>query len=519
MELRDYVKLIRARWWLIVLSMLIMLAFFLALVLFQPPLYQGEAQVIVSQQNTGALLLGAPRTTVAQISQSDVQTQADVISSRRIAEQVIQTLRLRTTTDSLLKHVTATTDGETNIVTVDVTDRSPVLAAQIANAFAAAYVSWSLESRQASIKAAADDVQNRLAAAQQQIVALTPANGAPLKSDKAVKLEAATTLYASLAANLEQLRINEQLETGFGSVLTSAVPNPSPVSPKPVRDGTLALVIGLGLGLGAVFVAEQLDTRIRSSAEAGELFGAPVLATIPTETQKGEDLSLAAIIRHPEGAAAEAYRALRSSIDFINFEHSIKTILITSPGPSEGKSTVAANLAAALSQVGKKVVLINCDFHRPSTATFFGLKNQIGLSDVLTGAHELGEALQQPKGLDRLRVVSAGRVPPNPGGLLGSSSMERLLAGVREQVDWIILDTPPVLAVADAATLARLVDGVLIVARIGFATREAARNTRDQLENAGGRNLGVVAWGHAPGSGTVSYAGYYKYGSHDSSGH
>ena len=227
MELGDYLKVLRSRWWLIALSMLVVLAAFLAVVLFQTPVYQGESQVIVAQQNAGALLLGAPRNTnSAQINQQDVQTQAQVIQSRRIAEMVISTLGLKMSADTLLKHVTANTDGETDIVTIDVLDGSPLRAAQIANAFAEQYVKWSLNSQLASIKAAGDDVERRLANTQQQIVALTPANG-NVTGDKEVKLEAAKTLYSSLSANLEQLRINEQLATGSGSVLTSASPNPS----------------------------------------------------------------------------------------------------------------------------------------------------------------------------------------------------------------------------------------------------------------------------------------------------
>ena len=518
MELRDYLKVIRARWWLMVLSTLVVLVASLAFILLQAPSYQGEAQVIVSEQNTGALLLGAPQNTaLGQANQAEVQTQAQVIQSRRIAEQVIRTLGLKTTADSLLKRVKAITDGETNIVAIDVTDGSAARSAQIANAFAQAYVAWSLESQLASIKAAGDDVERRLAVAQQQIVALTPANGVA-RGDKLVKLNAATTRYASLAANLEQLRINQQLETGSGSILTSAVADPSPVSPKPVRDGALALVLGLALGLAVVFLAEQLDSRIRSSAEAEEIYGAPALGSIPIETFKDKDASRLTLVQHPGSPAAEAYRGLRTSLDFINIEHDIKTVLVTSAGPSEGKSTVAANLATALSQAGKKVVLLNCDFHRPSMAAFFDLDNHIGLSDVLTGAQQMSAALQQPEGLSRLRVVTAGRVPPNPSGLLGSSSMERLLAHVRETVDWIIVDTPPVLAVADTAALARLVDGVLMVTRIGVSTRDAARATRDQLENVGGRILGVVAWGIGHEATGVGYASYYTSYSHDTSG-
>jgi polysaccharide biosynthesis transport protein len=507
--LRDYLNVIRKRLWLIILAMVVVAAVFLAVSLVQAPTYRGEAEVIVSGQNTGAILLGAPRDQGSiQADQADVQTQVRVIQSRRLAEQVVATLRLSATPDNLLQRLTTSTDGQSNIVTIDVLDASAAGAADIANAFAEAYVTWSRESRQASIKAAADDVEQRLLLAQQQIETLASTAG-PATTEQQVKLQAARVLYASLADKLEQLRVNQQLEVGSGSVLTSAVVDPAPVSPRPVRDGELGLTVGLAMGLGMVFLAEQLDTRIRTSEEAAQIYGAPVLGAIPVEKFDDGEASRLTVVQHPGGSAAEAYRGLRISMDFVNFEHRVRTVLITSAVPSEGKSTVAANLAVALAQAGRTVVLLSCDFHRSATAKFFDLKGSIGLSDVLTGAHGIAEALQQPDGFERLSVVTVGQVPPNPGELLGSSRMELLVASLRESVDWVIVDAPPVLAVADAAALARLSDAVVMVARIGLSKRDDARAARGQLENIGARILGIVVWGLKKDSAAARiYSGY-----------
>ena len=511
MGLMDYLKVIRARLWLIVLTTIIVAAVFLTVSLLQKPTYQGHAEIIVSAPNAGAILLGASRDYASdQVLQADVQTQVRAIKSRGIAEQVIRTLDLNTTPDHLLTHVTASNDGQTNVVAIDATDASPRGAAEMANAFAEAYVAWSLDSRQASIRAAGDDVEQRLIIAQQQIVALASAAGGA-SIEQQVKLQAARELYASLADKLEQLRVNQQLETGSGSILTSAVANPVPVSPRPVQDGGLGLAIGLALGLGITFLVDQLDTRIRSSEEVEKIYGAPVLGSIPVETFTKKETSRLTLLQHPDSPAADAYRGLRINLGFINFDSHIRTVLVTSAAPNEGKSTVAANLAIALSQAGQRVALLSCDFHRPAASMFFECENgHAGLSDLLMMGKPAVDAFQRPEGLERLFVVAAGTAPPNPADLLGSSRMQELIAVLHESMDWVIMDAPPLLAVADTIALARWADGVLIVTHVGASTRGAARAARDQLEKIGARILGISVWGvRESAAATRAYSGYY----------
>ena len=515
MELRDYVKVVRARMWLIALSVVVVTLGAVALSLLQKSAYQGVAQVLVTQQNTGITMLGTPQPQVSSQPEGDVQTQIEVIQSPRIVEQVIETLGLNTTVDSLLKRVAVSADTGTSLITrviqIRVTDASAAGAARIANSFAEEYVAWSRESQQASIKAAADDVQLRLAQTQEQMVALEATASAPGASiaDK-VKLQAAGSLYATLADKLEQLRIAEQLATGTGSVLSSAAVDPVPVSPNPSRDAALGLAIGLLVGLGVAFQVEHLDTRIGSADEAGAIYGAPVLASIPTEkVDKGEPLRLT-LRERPGSPAAEAYRMLRNNLDFINIDKDIKTILVTSAVPSEGKSTVAANLATVLSQAGRTVMLVDCDFRRPSTRQFFELDHTVGLSDVLAGTGDLWAAAQRPEGPDGLWVLTAGRMPPNPSEILASEAMNGLMANLRGSVDWVILDSAPALAAADAAAVARWVDGVLVVVRVGVSKRDAARTSCEQLRNVGARVLGLAVWAPAD---SVAAHGYYGYAS------
>jgi capsular exopolysaccharide synthesis family protein len=268
-------------------------------------------------------------------------------------------------------------------------------------------------------------------------------------------------------------------------------------------------------GLGVAFLLEYLDNTIKSTDEAEKLFGAPVLGYIPSEKfELGEKRRLT-IVQHPGSSAAESYRVLRNSLDFINFENDIKTLLVTSAAPAEGKSTVSANLAAALAQAGSKVVLVNCDWRRPVTDQFFPVNNMIGLSDVLLGRNSLKAALQKP-GDQELLVLAAGKMPPNPSELLGSAKMADLIAKLGEWADWVIVDSPPLLAVSDASAFARWADGVLLVTRGGVSTRQAAKTGREMLEKVGARVVGVVVWGLEEGPAGGGYGYYYDgyYGSY-----
>jgi capsular exopolysaccharide synthesis family protein len=204
---------------------------------------------------------------------------------------------------------------------------------------------------------------------------------------------------------------------------------------------------------------------------------------------------------------------LRNSLDFINFQHDLKTLIVTSAAPGEGKSTVASNLAAALAQAGKKVVLVSVDFRRPTTDQFFHVNNMIGLSDVLLGTHSLKSALQRP-GDEQLLVLTAGKMPPNPSELLGSEKMAEVIKSLGEWGEWVIIDTPPMLAVADPAAVARWADGVLMVTQAAVSTRDAGRKAMELLEKVGARTIGVVVWGldESRGGGYGYGYGYYASG-------
>lgn len=212
----------------------------------------------------------------------------------------------------------------------------------------------------------------------------------------------------------------------------------------------------------------------------------------------------------PKSVAAEAYRILRTNLQFASPDEQLQTLLITSAGPDEGKSTITANLASSLAQAGHQVIAVNGDLRRPALHQFFQVRNTVGLTSVLVGQTTLESALQETM-VPRVRVLAAGPLPPNPSELLGSRRMQALMRELRQQADIVLIDSPPVIAVADAGILARLVDGCLLVVSIGKTPRDLALAAKEQLEQVGARVLGVVANGVERAAGGYYY--YYYYGS------
>lgn len=505
MEVRQYLDVLRRRRWLIVGVIIAAVLGALAYSFIAPRVYQGESTVLIDLQSTGTTLIGGQAESPI-LPDRILETQIGLIMSRPVAMAVGKSLGLSASPQALLSQVDAQGDTTTNFVTIDVQDRDPVMAAKLANAFAEQYVAYSRDAKRASIRAAAAQVQLSLDQALKRIATLAVASSG--SGVQQAELQAAHDSYNSLADKVQQLRIQEQLETGLGSVVSTAVPASTPVSPNPVKNVALALSVGALAALGLAFVVDALDGRIRTATAISEAYDAPVLARIPKDDSGDADSRSLAVVERPASAVAEAYRSLRNSIQFINFEHTIKTVIVASAEPHEGKSTVAANLAAVLAQAGWKVVLVVSDFRRPVTQEFFHVDDSIGLSDILAHGKAIDDALQPVPGLTNLRVLSAGKAPPNPSEMLGSKKMAEVMARLSGEADWVIVDTAPLLAVADAAAIVRWSDCVLVVGRSGVSRREGARRAREQLQRVGARVLGVAAMEAEPASSARGYGVY-----------
>lgn len=211
-------------------------------------------------------------------------------------------------------------------------------------------------------------------------------------------------------------------------------------------------------------------------------------------------------VSEPRSPISEAYRALRTNLDFASLDQSLTTLAVTSAGVGEGKSTTLANLAVVSAQAGRRVVVVDADLRRPTLHQIFGLKNDIGLTTMMMDDAALASPPLQSTGVDNLSVLPSGSLPPNPAEVIGSQRMEEVIAALVKNADQVVFDTPPVLAVTDAAVLATRVDGVLLVISAGKTRREYARNAVQRLEQVDARLVGTVLTNVQMGAG---FTGYY----------
>lgn len=369
-----------------------------------------------------------------------------------------------------------------------------------------------LQAREAALAAAASGYAREARALPSKEIAL-----ARLTRD----LKVAEETYLLLSQKLQEARIAEASVVGDVRIVDRATPPLTPIRPRPLLNALLGGFLGLMLGLGAVYVLESLDVTFKTPEEAGEALGLPVLATVPLwrnagSKGNGREIWLVAAL-HSRSPFAEAFRHLRTNLLYLSPDRPLRTLLVTSPGPDEGKTTVAANLAVVLTQVGQKVRLIECDLRRPSLAWTFQPQAPFGLTELLVDGVAAGSAVQRTN-VENLWLLAGGATPPNPAELLGSQKMRALLARGLEEADVQVLDSAPVLPVTDAAVLAPAVDGVLFVIHLGKTPREAALQARRRIDAVGARVLGLVVNGvpsDRRGSYYYSYERYYGDGPSD----
>lgn len=278
----------------------------------------------------------------------------------------------------------------------------------------------------------------------------------------------------------------------------------SPVSPKPFRNILLGAVLGLLLGLGAALVRETLDKTVKTADDIKVVTDAPILGTIAHDADATRRPLIVEV--DPRSPRAEAFRALRTNLQFVDAANHPRTIVITSSLAGEGKSTLAANLALTMAQAGSRVCLIEADLRRPKVLEYMGLEGGVGLTDALIGRTDVIDVIQ-PYGGTNLWVLGAGPIPPNPSELLGSTAMRGLLTNLTNRFDYVVVDAPPTLPVTDAVVISKLVDGAIVVAGSGVVQREQLARTLESLESVNGNVLGIVL-NRVPSKHSQQYGGY-----------
>ena len=504
LDLRDYLTVLRRRKWSIALITCLTIGSALAFSFRQTPIYRSEARVLVHPIST-SLQTDIP---------VNLETERALVSSASVAAIVGETLGITGSPDGLIESLDVSVETSTEILIIGYSDPDPARAQRLASAFTQAYLEFrsssarqQLDTQIAAVELEITDIEQSLARLEIQIQSTTdPAELTQLTAARNTRIGRELTLKHQR----DGLRIASANLAKSGEVVQPARLPTSPDSPKHVRTGALALVVGLALGIGLAFLRERLDEGIRDRADLEEALGAPVLAMVPKVPgwRKRDKTELASLTAPKEGTA-EGYLTLRTNLQFIARTGDFKILSVTSPTAGEGKTTTVANLAVVLAHSGKRVIAVSCDLRKPRLHRFFDLPNEIGVTSILTGKATLKDAAQRCE-VPTLRVLASGPIPPNPADLLGSDEMQALLNQLRQAADFVVVDTAPLLVVSDTLILAPLSDGVLVVADATTSTRGAIAHLREQLDQVESKVVGGVLNNFDP-SRAKYHPSYYRY--------
>lgn len=475
--------------------------------LLQTPVYESHARVLIEP------------------NQSLFQTGfGDIIDPNRIQTeiQVIQSEAVRTAVKDKLgtaPDVSSSVVGTTAVLDVAAQSVEPAEAGRIANAYADAYVDYRRKRAIDTLVAATQELQAKIADLDRQIAeadARAVAANPPRPDRPTPQTAEQVSLLGQRAAfkeKFDQVQVDVALKSGGAQVVSRAGVPGSPIRPTTLRNALVALLVGLILGTALAFASDQLDDTLKSKDDFHRAAGGmPVVGVIPRMTAwKNKAEPRLVSLTEPSSPAAEAYRTLRTSIQFIGVDRSMGTLQVTSPTSADGKTTTIANLAVALARAGQRVTVMSCDLRRPRIHEFFNMSNSVGFTSVLVGAASLSSALQDVEGDYPLRILPSGPIPPNPSELLSSRRAAQVISALAAQSDVVLIDCPPVLPVTDAAVLSSHVDGTLLVATSGTTTVKQLHRAVELLRQVDAPLVGLVMNG-APPEDAYGYGyGYYRY--------
>jgi receptor protein-tyrosine kinase len=429
--------------------------------------------------------------------------------------------------------VSAAASDDSDVIVLAASSGDPDEAAEVVNTYAAVYIDERLESVLGQLEGQQEQLQTQISQIQTEMdtletqidglfaqrSGLLPAD--PLYEQLSQEITAAEATLTSRGAARDALRqqstdltlaINSTREAGGLEQLAEAEPPAAPSSPDHRKDMLVGLAAALVLAAAVAFVREQLDDSVRSKEELERQSGLPVLGIVPrVASWRDADVSHLETRLHPRSAASEAYRTLLTSLDFLAIEQPRRLLQITSASPGEGKTTTAANLAVAFADAGRRTLIVCCDLRRPRLHRFFDVSDSSGFTSVLLGTHDLDEAIVSAPDTPGLHVLAAGPRPANPAELLRGARAHELIRRMRSDFDIVIIDSPPVLPVADALVLAGEVDATLVVAGAHETTRRRLRRALESLRQVDAKLIGTVLNGVETADDygyDVSYYGY-----------
>lgn len=510
-ELRTLLRPLARWWWLIALATIIAAGSSMVYTLLQPAVYESRTTLVVGSAMTD------PNPTSNQIFLAQQLAETYVGLAKR---EPIQNATLEALDVDWLPYYTAQAAPNSPIVEIVVIDQDPTFARDVAAMLAQQlilqgpagrtehtreqFVDSQLEQLQVRIV----ETQDEIAQNQDDLAGLFSAREIANKENQINALD--TKLYTLQSNYAALLATTQQGAANALSILEPASVPLEPVSSQLIINMLVAAVVGLVLAAGGAYLIDFLDDSIKDGEDAAQLLGIPTLATVPELLAEEEHQKLVMLYTTPH-PAAEAYRMLRTNLQFTSIDRPIRMLLVTSPAPEDGKSLTAANLAAAYTRAGKRVILIDADLHRPSQQRFFQLRNNWGLTLALFDNHMSINHLLQETTIPGLQIMTTGPLPPNPAELLGSRRMQEILLELREQADILIIDSPPISAVSDALILASQCDGVLLVVKADKTSRALARKSLSTLRQVKAAVIGSVYNGVDENSSDYTYDYTYTY--------
>lgn len=495
---RTLLSIARRRALIVILCAVVVPASALGWSLGQDEKYTATSQLLFRDPGFDQRLFGSSVLEASEDPQRQAATNVLLVSNRRVAERTARERGFGLTGNEIATKREVAAEGQADVVSVSMTDRSPLRAAQLANTYAQEFIEFRREADRAKIA-------ETQALIDQQLAGSSADQTGGDDTD-------------SLRRQAERLEVLASLQTGNAELVQAAEPPRSPSSPRTARNVALGGFVGLLMGLGLAFMLERLDRRLRDSEEIEFTFGRPLLGAIP-ESRELERAS-PSLTGVPAYIESESFNMIRANLRYFNVGRPIKSILITSAAPGEGKSTIAWSLAAVAAATGDRVLLVEADLRNPSELATDDAESIPGLGVLLAGNADISDVrIRLPvvamRGDDELTrhmdVITAGPVPPNPTDLLESEAMQELITTSEERYDLVIIDTPPTAVVSDAIPLLKKVSGVLVVTRLGRSTRTALQQLRSQLENLDAPTLGVVV--NSMKSPAAEYGYGYGYGS------
>ena len=512
MELADYIRPLRKWWWLIVAATLVATVSSYLATRQQAPIYRTRTTLMVGT----AIENPNPNGNEFWLTQQLANTYADIVQRDNVRNAVMQRLNL-----TWLPAYTAKVVPNTQLIELSVTDTDPQRAQLVAQLLSEELIGISPtgpggddQQRQQFISQQLDDLEVKIQETEDEIsrkqselanmfsarqIADTQSQIAGLQNKK-LTLQAN---YSSLLSSTQRGALNSV------NIIESAALPITPVGPNKGATILLAAAIGLLLAAGAAYLLEYLDDTLKNPDDVQKALGQTTLGAVPRMADGATAGSELAILSNSQSIATEAYRVLRTNLQFSAIDHPLRTLLITSPAPGEGKSLTAANLAAALAQAGRKVIIADADLHKPRVHRVFRIRNSVGLTTALLDDHPDLDELIQEGPVPNLWVLTSGPLPPNPAELLGSARARELIAQLLERADVLVFDSPPIVALADAAILSTQTDGVLLVLDAASTRRDVARRAVEALRRVNARVLGVVL-NRMPIKGEGYYYYYYQ---------